>query len=360
MSGTISLGATAAIFTARYVREHDALSRSQIKWIALGFAIGVLPLVGLTQLPIAIGIPPLAPERWTILTTGFIPLGFAFAITRYRLLDIGSLMDNFIVYLTVLILLGGVEAGLLGWIDAIMTHDPATHRMVFVSTMILLVLLYAPIRVWVAQLLATILGRRRPPAESAVESLLERAHLLGDAHAALEQTIAWMLRPGSIRWLRPGEGNDHSLCELSAIHSCLGQDLPGVPEADAAALLVSVREGGRTSAMILVPANGMGWRRADRDLAMLVARAAEPLLESQALKHEREALQREMHDGLGNQLYGLNLLSQNALSVSREVLCRRMERIQSTTKDAIDSLRTGLTILSQPTGAFGPALATLL
>jgi signal transduction histidine kinase len=229
-----------------------------------------------------------------------------------------------------------------------------------VATMLVLVFLYAPLRTWISRLLARILGRSRPSAESAVESLLDRANLLGDAQASLEQTLAWTLRPGSIRWIRPGGGWDPALADLADTGGCLGQELSGVGEADAADLWVPVREGGGTSALVLVPDIGLGWRRADRDLARLLTRAAEPLLESQGLKRERDALQREMHDGLGNQLYGLSLLSQDAVSVPVEILRDRMERIQSTSQDAIESLRTGLAILSEPSGAFGPALAKLL
>lgn len=361
LTGSLSLGIAAGVFAFRYVRERDALVRSQFKWIALSFAVGALPIVAFTQIPIAAGFAPLLPENVTILFTGFIPVGFAFAITRYRLLDIGSLLDSFVVHLSVLVVMACLEAGLLGWIENRMSSgDPARRSALFVATMLLLVFLYAPLRTWISRLLARLLGRSRPSAEAAVEGLLDRANLLGDAHLALERSLAWTLRPGSIRWLRPGEGSDPALHALAGTRGCLGQELPEVPESEAADLWVPVREQGVTSALVLVPDVGRGWRRADRDLASLVARAAEPLLESQGLKREREALQQEMHDGLGNQLYGLNLLSQDARSVPVEILRARMERIRSTSLDAIESLRTGLNILSEPTGAFGPALAKLL
>jgi len=360
LTGSLSLGVAAGVFAVRYVRERDALVRSQFKWIALSFAVGALPIVAFTQIPIAAGFAPLLPETVTILFTGFIPLGFAFAITRYRLLDIGSLLDSFVVHLAVLLVMACLEAVLLGWIEDRMSSDPARRSALFVATMLVLVFLYAPLRAWISRLLARMLGRSRPSAEAAVEGLLDRANLLGDAQLALERSLAWTLRPGAVRWLRPGEGSDPALHALAGTRGCLGQELPEVPEAEAADLWVPVRLDGRTSALVLVPDVGRGWRRADRDLASLLARAAEPLLESQGLKREREALQQEMHDGLGNQLYGLNLLSQDARSVPDDVLRARMERIRSTSLDAIESLRTGLNILSEPTGAFGPALARLL
>jgi len=355
-----SMALASAIFAYRFVFEKDALARSQIKWIALSFLVGLLPLAAFTEIPLVMGKAPLVAERWSILFTGFIPLGFAFAITRYRLLDIGTLLDSFLVHLAVMLVMAGVEAVFWIWIDRRMFSDQNERRAFFVATMLFLVFLYAPVRAWIARVLAIVLGRSRPSAETALEGLLDRANLLGDPQAALEQSLAWIFRPGSIRRVRSGEGWDPALVDLASTGGCLGQELTGVPESDAADLWVPIREGGSVWAMVLVPDKGQAWRSADRDLARLVARAAEPLLESHGLKREREALQREMHDGLGNQLYGLNLLSQDARFVPAEILRGRMERIQSASQDAIDSLRTGLAILAEPTEAFGLALARFL
>jgi signal transduction histidine kinase len=258
-----------------------------------------------------------------------------------------------------MLMLATTEIVFWGWMERRIMSDHVQYRAVFVATMLLVVFLYSPLRSWIARLQAKALGRSRPSAELAVESLLDRANLLSDPRKGLEQTLEWALRTESLRWIRPGAGRERTLQGLSETHGCLGQELSDTIGSEAASRGVPVKEGGKTSALVLGPSDGRGWRRGDLELARLVARAAEPLLESHGLKQEREALQREMHDGLGNQLYGLTLLSQDCEEVPLDKLLGRMERIQSTAQDAIDSLRTGLSVLSAPTGSFGPALGKL-
>jgi signal transduction histidine kinase len=357
-SGSLCLAV--GLFGWRFLRERDALARSQYQWLALSFALGALPIVALTQVPLGLGMRPPVPESASILFTGLIPLGIGFAITRYRLLDIGTLVDGFLVHTGVLLSLAFVEA--LCWfeLEPLLPSDAFGRRILFALAMLLVVFLYAPVRAWLARRLASALGRSRPSPDVAVEGLLDRSALLDDARQALEETLRWALRPESLRWIGPGEGRDAALETLAEARGSLGQELSGVSEAEAGSLWVPARREGRTSALVLSPEPGKGWRRSDLDLARLLVRSAEPLLEAQAMREEREQLQREMHDGLGNQLYGVSLLAQDDPSASEEGLRARMELIRGAAQEALDGLRTGLSLLSAPVGSLGPALASIL
>ena len=359
-AGNICMALASTLFACRFILEKDALLRSQLKWVALSFVFGLLPLTLLTEIPLVLGKHPLVAEKWSILATGLIPLGFAFAITKFRLLDVGTLVDGFLTNLVVLLALAGLEACF--WIQAgtALPVDPTLRRIVFAATMLAVIFIYAPFRTWVTRLLARSSGRSRPSAAFAIEALLARSRILDDAERALEQTMSEILKPDSLRWIRRGGGRDRTLDSLAEKGGCLGQELGDVPEEEGANLWIPVVEGSRLSAIVLEPVPGRSWRRGDLELASLLARASEPLLESQGLRREREALEREIHDGLGNQLYGLMLLSRDPEDVPLDILKARMVRIQSTAQEAMDGLRTGLSVLSAPSGSFGPALGTLL
>jgi len=102
-------------------------------------------------------------------------------------------------------------------------------------------------------------------------------------------------------------------------------------------------------------------------LASTLARASQSLFEMRrmqkahqqtqaAMREQRDELVREMHDGLGSQFFGASLLA----NVSEQMPAAELRARFSGVSDAMDSLRTGLTVLGAPPGAFGPAVLALL
>jgi signal transduction histidine kinase len=103
----------------------------------------------------------------------------------------------------------------------------------------------------------------------------------------------------------------------------------------------------------------------------MLTRAGEPLFEMQRIqkmhrqneaemREQRDEIVREMHDGLGSQLFGASLLSNVTEKMTEQDLRRRFREVGEALSDAMDSLRTGLTVLSAPPGTFGPAMMALL
>jgi signal transduction histidine kinase len=78
------------------------------------------------------------------------------------------------------------------------------------------------------------------------------------------------------------------------------------------------------------------------------------------MREQRDELLREMHDGLGSQLFGASLLCNVSEKLAEPELRLRFSEVTTALSDAMDSLRTGLTVLSTPPGAFGPAMLALL
>src|SRR5262249_40096185 len=63
-------------------------ARRQLRWIVWGTAVGSIPFAIGYALPFALGLAPLPGFEYTALLLGLLPLGFASAIVRYRLMDV--------------------------------------------------------------------------------------------------------------------------------------------------------------------------------------------------------------------------------------------------------------------------------
>ena len=67
-------------------RLRSVTARRQLRWIVWGSGLGVVPFISAYVIPFLVGIEvPYA--RYTAVLLGFIPLAFASAIVRYRLMD---------------------------------------------------------------------------------------------------------------------------------------------------------------------------------------------------------------------------------------------------------------------------------
>jgi two-component system, NtrC family, sensor kinase len=93
----------------RFAQKPAWESRRQMQWILLGLLGGYVPFLSFAVLPWALG---LSWPSWTtvlgVLPLGLVPLAFAWAILKYKLLDIGVVLRDSISYsLTVLIGLFG-------------------------------------------------------------------------------------------------------------------------------------------------------------------------------------------------------------------------------------------------------------
>ena len=69
-------------------RVRSVTARRQLRWIVWGTALGSVPFVFGYALPFALGLQPLRGFEFTALLLGLIPLAFASAIVRYRLMDV--------------------------------------------------------------------------------------------------------------------------------------------------------------------------------------------------------------------------------------------------------------------------------
>jgi two-component system NtrC family sensor kinase len=88
----------AAIFLRSYWRAPNGALRQQLKWVTGGTLAGILPFAALYILPFSLGAVPRQWMNLSALSLALIPLCFAYAIARYRLMDVDIIFKRGLVY----------------------------------------------------------------------------------------------------------------------------------------------------------------------------------------------------------------------------------------------------------------------
>ncbi|MEP7011154.1 MAG: ATP-binding protein [Acidobacteriota bacterium] len=105
--------AAIALLAWRIARGRDLEGQRQVRWIAFGLAGGYLPFVALYVLPFVFGLR--ANETWNalaVLPLALVPLTFAYAILRYKLWDLESIVRD-ALSATLTLLLGAIGFSLI-------------------------------------------------------------------------------------------------------------------------------------------------------------------------------------------------------------------------------------------------------
>lgn len=360
-----------ATIVLRLWRCRDPLLRQQLRWVALGAIGGFLPWVLLSALPRALNLASI-PDTLSLLFAMATPICLSFAVFRYRLLDVDRVFHWVLAHTAILGAFSLLELAFWTWLNSRSVSNALRPTLITLS-MFVLVFLYAPLRGWLLDKLTRLSGRAHPPVAECLAVLLQRASLSADAFLALGHTIDFALHPQRLVWIHEGEGYDELLRRLKPLTAGvpgyeLGEICPKDMES-VAWLPLNADRG--TVALLLWPTATRGWNRQDLKLAATLIRASEPLFEIHAMqrehrysqelvRQEREELLREMHDGLGSHLFGASLLASVTGSESEALLKKRMSAVSSALVDAMESLRTGLTVLGSQPGAFGPAVLSML
>jgi signal transduction histidine kinase len=159
-----------------FLTRKSPVERQQMKWILLGFIFGLTPFLGLSILPLVLTGKELVSATLTGHGLCLVFITIAFAIQKYRLMELDGLLEGTFVSIATLALLGVVDLGLMGNLGSRFAGalELRPTGMLFLSFVITLSL-YAVIRDRMKVTLRKLLGR---------EPLNERDTLLAFAEAA--------------------------------------------------------------------------------------------------------------------------------------------------------------------------------
>ena len=101
-----------AVMVRALTRLRSVTARRQLRWIVWGSALGALPFISLYLIPFLFG-HVLRGAEYTAVLLGCIPLAFASAIVRYRLMDIEVIIKKAFAVAAVGLLLTGIYVGTL-------------------------------------------------------------------------------------------------------------------------------------------------------------------------------------------------------------------------------------------------------
>jgi hypothetical protein len=76
------------VLSAEYRRTDDMVVRQQLKWLRNGALWGILPFAAFYVVPYVLGAVPNSYMKMSVLSVMLIPLTLAYAIVRYRLMDV--------------------------------------------------------------------------------------------------------------------------------------------------------------------------------------------------------------------------------------------------------------------------------
>jgi hypothetical protein len=133
-------------------RDEDTALRQQRRWLAHGTLWGALPFVVFWLGPFVNGQIPGPTRSLSVLSLGLIPLAFAYAIARYRLMDVEVFVRRGTAYTLATAALLGIFYGLVFVLGGMMQPQleglgPAS----WVISVIVAAMLFHPLRNWIQQ-----------------------------------------------------------------------------------------------------------------------------------------------------------------------------------------------------------------
>jgi len=99
-----------AILIHGYLRPVSVRTRQQLKVVAFGAATAMVPFLGLVVVPTTLGLEATLRPQAAFLGVSILPLSFAYAILRERLLDIDVVIERTLVYGLLTLLLAALYA----------------------------------------------------------------------------------------------------------------------------------------------------------------------------------------------------------------------------------------------------------
>ncbi len=143
--------------TRALARASTITARRQLRWIAWGTALGAGPFAIGYALPYAVGVDPSLPMELSAVPLSLIPLAYASAIVRYRLLDIEVIVKRALVYAAALSAIVAIYVVLLEAFQRVFLRGSDANE-------------------WVMALLATLVAVLLvPPVKTFVQDALDRA-----------------------------------------------------------------------------------------------------------------------------------------------------------------------------------------
>src|SRR5689334_6494102 len=136
------------VFYLSYREAPSGVLRQQLKWLTGGTLAGALPVSLLYILPRVLGLAPPVWMKLTAISLVLIPLCFAYAIIRYRLMDVDIIFKRGLAYTAATAAVATVYFSLLA-LTSYLFHAPATGPVGGMIAIVIAAFLFQPLREWI-------------------------------------------------------------------------------------------------------------------------------------------------------------------------------------------------------------------
>jgi len=135
------------VLTRAMDRVRSATARRQLRWIIWGTAFGAGPFAVGYALPYAVGMRVSLPMELSVIPLSLVPLAFASALIRYRLMDVEVIVKRSLVYTAVILAIFTIYATLLRLAGVVFLDAAERHNMIIAMlATIVVVLLFSPVK----------------------------------------------------------------------------------------------------------------------------------------------------------------------------------------------------------------------
>jgi hypothetical protein len=138
--------------SAEYRRTEDVIVRQQLKWLRNGAFLGMGPYALVYILPYSMGAIPNRYQDCAVLSMVLVPLTLAYAIVRYRLMDVDILFRRGYAYTLATVSVLAAFYGMISFLGSLFLKtgsQPRTWPSVLV--MLIAAFLFQPIRTWIQE-----------------------------------------------------------------------------------------------------------------------------------------------------------------------------------------------------------------
>ena len=140
------------VLSLDYRKAEDPIVRQQLKWLRNGTFCGILPFTVLYVAPYALGMIPNQYMRLSVLSLALIPLTLAYAIARYRLMDVDILFRRGYAYTLATVCVLAAFYGIVFSLGSLVQKNfKDVGNTGLIAVMLVAAFLFQPIRNWIQE-----------------------------------------------------------------------------------------------------------------------------------------------------------------------------------------------------------------
>jgi len=150
LTGVYLLGGV--LLTLEYRKAEDAVVRRQLQWLRNGTFAGIVPFALFYSLPSLVGFIPTPLMKASVLSLQLIPLSLAYAIVRYRLMDVDILFRRGYAYtLATVCVLASFWGIIISLGTLVQKNFQDLGNTGLVAVMLTAAFLFQPLRNWIQE-----------------------------------------------------------------------------------------------------------------------------------------------------------------------------------------------------------------